>query len=254
VRSTAILAAVLTSSLCGLAHSQVTIDPPSPKAFFEVRVKVKGADFGLDLSGRPDNFDARNTTVTMVGNKITVSPLMMGAPDFSASLPSPPMEQTLGALPPGTYQVEVIKRATGTGSLGQVGSTLTFTVQPRQQSEPMANYSDLWWVPSESGWGLAIFHHPSQKIFANLFIYGPDSKPVWYVLPGGSFTQPTIFEGTLYKTTGPYFGGAFTPNGVDVRPAGSAAIAFDALDLNKAAIRFTVDGVEFVKYIERLGF
>jgi hypothetical protein len=254
MRPTVLSIAILACSACGVAYSQVTIDPPSPKAFFEVRVKVKGTEFGRDPNGFLDYFDARNTTVTMVGNKITVSTLMMGGNDFSASIPQPPLDQTIGALPPGTYQVEVIKRPSDRGSSGQVGSTITFTVAPRQPSEPIANHTDLWWVPSESGWGLGIFHHPSQQIFGTLFIYGADSKPVWYVLPGGTFTEATRFRGTMYKTTGPYFGGAFNPGAVGVTQAGSAEIFFDASDLNKAIIRFTVDGVEVTRNIQRQAF
>ena len=41
------------------------------------------------------------------------------------------------------------------------------------------NFSDLWWNPSESGWGL----NRSQQadvIFLTLFVYGPNSQAVWY--------------------------------------------------------------------------
>lgn len=248
------LLAVILGLVVECAHPQVAIDPPSPRAFFEVRVKVKGSEFGLDLDGNRDFYQARNTTVTMSGNKITVSPLMTGGTDFSAQPPQPDMDQPVGALPPGTYQLEVVKRATGRGSTGQVGSTRTFTVLPREDSAPLANHTDLWWVPTESGWGVSLIHHPSLQIFGALLVYGTDSKPAWYTLQEGSFPEPTRFVGTLYRTTGPYFGGPFDPSSVTVAPAGSAVIVFNETNLDKAVIRFTIDGVEFVKNIEKLPF
>jgi hypothetical protein len=203
----AILLAAFVVGTCGLASAQVSIDPATPKAFFEIRVKVKGTDLGLDMDAMSDFFEARRTTVSMSGNRITVSPLMIGSPDFSGKIPTPNLDQTIGALPPGTYQLDVVKRATGRGSAGPVGSTLTFTVAPRHETDPLANFTDLWWAPDESGWGFGLFHHPSHQVFGTVFLYGSDSKPVWYVMPGGAFTAPDRFEGPVYKTTGPYFAG-----------------------------------------------
>lgn len=238
------------------AYCQVTLDPANPKAFFEIRVKVPGTGLGLglgmDLDGQPDRFDPAQTSVTMVGNKITVSPLMLGHTDF---LPVPlQLDQTLGALPPGNYQVEIVKRGTGRGAPGPVGGTISFTVPARAEAEPFDNKTDLWWDPEESGWGLGLFHHSSNQIFGTLFVYGSDSKPNWYVIPGGQFTDPLHFQGTLYKTNGPYFGGAFNPAAVNVSPAGTAVIDFERYDSTRALINFTIDGVSFVKIIQKQSF
>ncbi len=236
------------------AVGPIALDPPGPKPFRDVRVKVAGAALGVDLDGRPDLFDPVDTQVTMSGNKITVSPLMKGAPDFSASIPTPPLDQLVGALPPGDYVLEVLKRSQGRGSSGPVGSTIGFTVPPRALTEPLTDYTDLWWVPSESGWGLGLFHHPSNQIFATLFVYGVDGKPSWYVIPGGQFTDQTHFEGSVYRTTGPYLGIAFDPAQVGITLAGTAQIAFDPYDSNSATVNFVIDGVVFHKSIQRQSF
>ena len=241
-------------SLIGDAFAQVTLEPANPKAFRDIRVKVPGSALGIDLDGRPDSYDPVDTQVTMAGNRITVSPLMRGAPDFSAAIPTPALDQFIGALPAGTYQIEVVRRASGRGSAGTVGSVLTFTVSPRQASEPLADYTDLWWVPAESGWGIGLFHHPSNQIFVTLFVHGADGKPAWYVIPSGEFVDPITYRGQIYKTTGPYFGGPFDPTQFHISPAGSGEINFDPYNLDKAAINFVIDGVRFVKFIERQSF
>ncbi|HEY3585288.1 MAG TPA: hypothetical protein VGL90_13045, partial [Casimicrobiaceae bacterium] len=42
------------------------------------------------------------------------------------------------------------------------------------------NNSDLWWVPSESGWGVQ-FVQQGALIFATMFVYDANGKPTWYV-------------------------------------------------------------------------
>src|SRR5205814_1086009 len=42
------------------------------------------------------------------------------------------------------------------------------------------DYSDMWWLPAESGWGVN-FTQNEGVIFMTFFIYGPDHQPTWYV-------------------------------------------------------------------------
>src|SRR2546421_1498098 len=66
------------------------------------------------------------------------------------------------------------------------------------------DFSDLWWIPSESGWGIQ-FVQQHNVIFGTTFIYGPGGQPIWYVatMP---WVGPGAFSGALYVTQGPYFG------------------------------------------------
>lgn len=67
--------------------------------------------------------------------------------------------------------------------------------------------SDLWWIPSESGWGIQ-FVERGSTIFATMFVYDANGNPTWYTAtmegskPGGVLT----FTGDLFATTGPWFG------------------------------------------------
>ena len=43
------------------------------------------------------------------------------------------------------------------------------------------NYQDLWWNPSESGWGINIAQQ-GDVMFATWFIYGASRQPTWIFL------------------------------------------------------------------------
>jgi len=83
------------------------------------------------------------------------------------------------------------------------------------QSTPAANYTDLWWNPNESGWGLTITQHSSNQIWAIWYTYDPRQqdpsspgayKPLWINMPGGTWTSPTTLTGDVYVLNGaPFF-------------------------------------------------
>lgn len=115
------------------------------------------------------------------------------------------------------------------------------------------DYTDLWYNANESGWGLNIVQHASRNIFAVWFTYGSNGKPMWYVIPGGGWTSPTTFSGTLYATSGPAASSAtFNASSVNVRQAGSITLTFS--DANNGTFSYTVDGVSGTKAITRQPF
>ena len=88
------------------------------------------------------------------------------------------------------------------------------------------NYNDLWWDPSESGWGVNVAQQGST-LFLTFFIYGTDSKPTWVTgqlsKTGYSMLGEPIFTGDIVVTTGPYYGGPFNESSVTRRRAGTAS-------------------------------
>src|SRR5205085_5594228 len=84
--------------------------------------------------------------------------------------------------------------SSGAGSLAYtvngVAGTRAITRQPfGPPAAPLAtNYNDLWWNAQESGWGVSI-NQQNQTLFAVWYAYGADSKPVWYVMSGGTWTS-----------------------------------------------------------------
>jgi hypothetical protein len=120
--------------------------------------------------------------------------------------------------------------------------------------------SDMWFPPSESGWGLNVIEQGTTTdftIFATLFVYDPQGRPRWYVASDVARSDlagdQTTYLGTLFETTGPYFGAAtFDPAAVKRRPVGTITITTTAT--GGARVAYTVDGVQVVKDIDRFAF
>lgn len=119
-----------------------------------------------------------------------------------------------------------------------------------------ADYSDLWWNPQESGWGVNIVQQ-GETAFVTLFVYGPDGRPTWYVASNTQvFAEDAsgnpAFRGMLYKTTGPWQGGAFDPSKVDVQVVGD--IVIEPRAAGRLYVEYFAEGVRVQKLIERQTF
>ena len=139
--------------------------------------------------------------------------------------------------------------ATMTFTVGTTTRTVPIVREPVAvgTSVPAVDYSDLWWNPSESGWGMAMAQQ-SGNIFLAWYVYDNNGKPVWYVAPN-CLVNGSGCSGALYATTGPAFGPAFDPNLVHATSVGSAIVSF--IDANNAVLSFTVNGVSGTKTITR---
>lgn len=115
---------------------------------------------------------------------------------------------------------------------------------------PGTDYTDLWYKPNESGWGVNIVQQ-ADVAFATLFVYGADNTARWYVasdLRGGT----NSFTGTLYQTTGPAFSATWTTGGAPPVAVGSMSLAFNGP--NDGTLTYTVNGVSVSKQIQRQTF
>lgn len=85
------------------------------------------------------------------------------------------------------------------------------------QVTPAANYTDMWYAApaeSENGWGISFMQHSvSNQVFAVWYTYDPreqdlttiestDYKPLWIVMPGGSWTSSNTITGNVFVTHG----------------------------------------------------
>jgi lysyl endopeptidase len=120
--------------------------------------------------------------------------------------------------------------------LGSVGSAI--------------DYTDLWWNPSESGWGLNLIQHPSNVIFGVWFTYREDRGRTWFVIPSGSWISTSVYTGPLYSTSGPSYNGPFDPALVTRTQVGSVTLSFS--DANNGTFAYTVNGVAGSRAITRL--
>jgi uncharacterized protein (DUF1800 family) len=143
--------------------------------------------------------------------------------------------------------------ATATYSISNFTASKRITRQPFGSAPPNfpSDHSDLYWNPSESGWGLAINHH-GDDIFAVWYTYGDDGEPLWLVLPGGRFTSANTFTGKLYTTRGtPFNATRFDPRSTQVTEVGTATLEFRG---NVVQFTATVNGTTITKTVSRQGF
>jgi len=115
------------------------------------------------------------------------------------------------------------------------------------------DYTDLWFNPNESGWGLNIVQHASRNIFAVWFTYATHGTRTWFVIPGGTWASSTVFTATMSSTSGPAATEfSFDPTRVKATPVGTATLSFS--DANNATFQYTVNGVTGSKAITRQPF
>jgi hypothetical protein len=114
------------------------------------------------------------------------------------------------------------------------------------------NYSDMWFNPNESGWGVTIADHETQ-LFAVWYTYDTDGAPLWFTVPGGTFnSNRTAFTGDLYRTTGPSYTGPFNPAAVSRMKVGTASFQFTPG--GPANFTWTIGSTTRTKQIQRLPF
>jgi hypothetical protein len=123
---------------------------------------------------------------------------------------------------------------------------------PAHATTYSVDHTDLWFNPSESGWGVN-FIQQNDVIFATLFVYGVGNVAQWFTAsdmrPSPSGSQ-TTFSGQLFLTSGPYFGApTFDPSAVTRTPVGTMTVNFTSL--TTATLQYTVNGAQVTKTITR---
>jgi hypothetical protein len=136
-----------------------------------------------------------------------------------------------------------------TYTVGSLTRTIPIVRQPIAvgTATPAVDYTDLWWNPNESGWGMAMAQQ-SANIFLAWFVYDNSGKPVWYVASNCAVSGSGC-SGKLYSTTGPPLGPTFDTNQIKVNEVGSIIVSF--IDANTAVISYTIGAVTATKAIQR---
>jgi hypothetical protein len=112
--------------------------------------------------------------------------------------------------------------------------------------------SDVWWVPSESGWGAELVQRGSTVV-ATIYVYDPTGVAIWYnaaLVPTGT---PYVWSGDLYVYSGPWLGTSpFNPAAVRNRKVGT--MTWYGQYVNAGTLTYSVDGVVVTKNLERASF
>jgi hypothetical protein len=221
---------LMIAALCGTVSAQ-TIVPAEPRYLEPVYLRLPLGPYT----------SVQGAQVSMEGSTIVVTIQSIHCSDLCGDLI--PADIELGRFPVGTYTV-LFKSPDST-------VTNRFTVAGPTDPLILVDYSGMWWLPSESGWGISIWQGPTNLLFAVWFVYDPAEKPVWYTLQAQGTSQgpDTVYSGTIYKTNGPYFGGPFDPSQVGIVPSGSGSLYFG--NSNSGFFQYVVDGVQGRKDITR---
>jgi hypothetical protein len=101
---------------------------------------------------------------------------------------------------------------------------------------------DMWWGGAQqNGWGMAVLQQ-YRTLFSVWFTYDADGAPTWLVMPAGYWSDPTTYEGRIYRTTGStWLGRVYDP------------AAFKLTDLGTFRMRFAGDNATFDYLIEGKG-
>jgi len=119
---------------------------------------------------------------------------------------------------------------------------------------PAANYTALWYNPSESGWGIN-FDQQGDILFASLFTYDENGAPMWLVMSNGARQgSADAFAGTLYRTTGPAFNAnPFTAIGpANISTVGTLSVTFSSAA--SGTLTYTYNGAAVTKAITKQVF
>ena len=111
------------------------------------------------------------------------------------------------------------------------------------------NLQDLWNNPAEPGWGVNLTQQ-GDILFATLFTYEADGRPLWLVMSRGERTS-SGFSGPLYRMSGPPFNSSPWVPGTPTQ-VGTMRVA--ATHGNSATLTYSYNGVTVTKQIQRQVF
>ncbi|MEO8384647.1 MAG: hypothetical protein ABI583_05360 [Betaproteobacteria bacterium] len=235
-----------TAAFVGNGDAQVLgVTPANPTAADSVVLVYRTRLFGV-------LFLRDSYRVSMSSNRIRVT---MGELDTSATIDPGltfDLQFDVGRLPAGSYLIDLYQaRAGQPDALIQSDVPLTVTDNRIAKATPYVrlNYSDHWWNPAESGWGLFIWHDNRDRLLAAWFTYGADNRAEWYTIQAGQWTRSVQYEGQIIKTTGPVFSSFVPGSNVQAQVVGTATLIFT--DVNNGTFTYTLNGVTQTKPITR---
>lgn len=172
-----------------------------------------------------------------------------GGPELAANDPSRIQKAINGNVPDMGFLRTVVSAADIADIAAYLGSVIA--PPPPTTIVPAFDFSDLWWNENESGWGLNLVQHASTQVFGVMYTYEAPNRPLWLVIPGGTWSSTMKFTGSIYRVTGPLIT-AFDPSKVNVKAVGNATLTFS--DKDHGVLTFTIDGATVTKSITRQPF
>ena len=109
------------------------------------------------------------------------------------------------------------------------------------------DYTDVWYVASEAGWGIDMIQ-ADDIIFISFFIYGSSGQPTWVVATMGEDANGN-FAGDLYATTGTYYGSPWNP--INFVPTLVGTASFFPASPYAGTLSYVINGTTVTKALQR---
>lgn len=181
-------------------------------------------------------------TIVVIDNMGMMNPsgMFMGLPEGAMVM--------LGGM---TYYIDYMGGDGNDVVLSTMMPTMMPPMMPMPTMMPRAgtNVQDMWWSPSQNGWGMSLITH-GDTVFAALYVYDDAGLPRWYVMPASSWDMThTILTGAIYMpTSSPFF--AYDASRLKAgSPVGSVTITFQ--DYNDAILDYAIDGMSGRRLVTR---
>lgn len=107
------------------------------------------------------------------------------------------------------------------------------------------DYTDMWWSPAESGWGLSVVHR-NTTMFTVWYGYDAQGRQLWLTMLCVWYGDNCT--GSLEQSTGPGMRQSFDPSQVVRRTVGEMRIQPSG---NLLILDFTLNGKRYVKNVQR---
>jgi hypothetical protein len=119
-------------------------------------------------------------------------------------------------------------------------------------SPASVNYTDLWWNPLESGWGINL-NHQGDVVFAALFTYDSNGAPLWLAMTDGAKQADGSFSGDLFHFAGaPFSANPWNASLTQATKVGTMKLVFATS--NTATLTYVYNGTTVIKAIQRQSF
>lgn len=115
--------------------------------------------------------------------------------------------------------------------------------------------SGLWYDSRDPGWGLSVAQQ-GDTMFVVLYVYDASRNPLWFVASdvtaaSDSTAASPRYSGTLYDTTGPWFGMASGVRLISIDFAGTIVLQPVSGSLDDMDVTYTIHGLHVSRRVQR---
>ncbi len=130
------------------------------------------------------------------------------------------------------------------------GTMLPLAVQAQTALLNDTDYTDVWWNPQRSGWGMNLVQQQNAA-YVSLHDYKADGKSTWYVAPLARRTDGS-FAGEVYRHASAPVSAPLTASHVSGTPIGT--FVFTPVSPTQGKIAYTIDGQHDEQTVTRFVF